>query len=150
VANAIATLFWLILGLLGGASLVVQASLNSGLRQRLDSVTWAGFASYVGGTIAMTVALAVAREPLRLADARAIGLPWWLGGLFGAAYLAIAIVLLPRIGAAALVTVVIAGQLLCSMLCDHFGWFGVPIHPLDARRIAGALLLVFGVALIRF
>jgi transporter family-2 protein len=149
MANAIATVCWLALGLLGGASLVVQASLNSGLRQRLDSVPWAGFVSYVGGTLAMAVALAIAREPLRVDHARSVAFPWWLGGLFGAAYLAIAIVLLPRVGAATLIALVVAGQLLCSLLCDHFGWFGVPVHTLDVRRAAGALLLVLGVVLIR-
>jgi transporter family-2 protein len=90
------------------------------------------------------------REPLRVDQARAVAFPWWLGGLFGAAYLAIAIVLLPRIGAATLIALVVAGQLLSSLLCDHFGWFGVPVHTLDAPRAAGALLLLAGVALIRF
>jgi transporter family-2 protein len=59
-------------------------------------------------------------------------------------------VLLPRIGAATLIALVVAGQLLSSLLCDHFGWFGVPVHTLDAPRAAGALLLLAGVALIRF
>jgi bacterial/archaeal transporter family-2 protein len=93
---ALALVFWTVLGLLGGASLVVQASLIAGLRARLDSVVWAGLVSYLGGTAAMAAAILVARiAPPTLPRASAIPLQWWIGGFFGAAYLAAAIVLLP-------------------------------------------------------
>jgi bacterial/archaeal transporter family-2 protein len=143
------TTLWMLLGLFGGASLVVQASLNAGLRERLQSIAWAGFVSYLGGTLAMVIALAVARVPLRLEQARSVPVAWWFGGLFGAAYLAIAIVLLPRLGAATVVALVIAGQLASSLLFDHFGWFGLPVQAMDLRRATGALLLVAGVVLMR-
>lgn len=147
--HIVATAFWMLLGLVGGASLVVQASLNSGLRERLQSVSWAGLVSYLGGTLAMLVALAVARVPLSAERALSAPLVWWLGGFFGAAYLAIAIALIPRVGAATLVALVVAGQLACALLCDHFGWLGVPVHSLDLRRAMGALLLLGGVLCIR-
>lgn len=149
MAHIIATGVWMFLGLLGGASLVVQASLNAGLRERLQSVSWAGFVSYLGGTIAMVIALAIGRVPLRAEQTLSVPLVWWLGGFFGAAYLAIAIVLIPRVGAATLVALVVAGQLVASLVCDHFGWLGVPVHALDVRRIAGALMLLGGVMLVR-
>jgi transporter family-2 protein len=149
MSNVVVNALWIALGLLGGASLVVQASLNSGLRERLQSIPWAGFVSYLGGTVAMAIALLAVRVPLRLEQARTVPVAWWLGGLFGAAYLAVSIVLLPRIGAATLIALIVAGQLSCSVLCDHFGWFGVPVHPLDLRRAMGAVLLVLGVVLIR-
>jgi len=149
MAHVIATVLWMLLGLVGGASLVVQASLNAGLRERLQSVSWAGFVSYLGGTVAMVIAIGVGRVPLRAEQALSAPLVWWLGGFFGAAYLAIAIVLIPRLGAATLVALVVAGQLVASLLCDHFGWLGVPVHALDVRRVAGALLLLGGVLLIR-
>jgi transporter family-2 protein len=149
MAHIIATGVLMFLGLLGGASLVVQASLNAGLRERLQSVSWAGFVSYLGGTIAMIIALAIGRVPLRVEQAVSVPLVWWLGGFFGAAYLAIAIVLIPRVGAATLVALVVGGQLVASLVCDHFGWLGVPVHTLDVRRVAGALMLLGGVMLIR-
>lgn len=143
-------LFWMVLGLLGGASLVVQASLIAGLRVRLDSVAWAGLVSYLGGTLAMFIAVLVARiAPPSLQRASSIPLQWWIGGFFGAAYLAVAIVLLPRVGAATVVALVVAGQLGCSLLFDRFAVLGVPYHPLTPGRALGAVLLVVGVALIR-
>ncbi len=150
MAHGIATAMWALLGLLGGASLVVQASISSGLRGRLESVSWAGLVSYLGGTVAMLITVAITRPPLRLEQVRGIHLAWWLAGFFGAAYLGIAILILPRLGVAAVVALVVAGQLLSSLLFDHFGWMGVPVHPLDARRVMGAIFLFLGVALIRF
>jgi bacterial/archaeal transporter family-2 protein len=47
------------------------------------------------------------------------------------------------------VALVIAGQLASSLLFDHLGWFGLPVHALDLRRALGALLLAAGVVLIR-
>jgi bacterial/archaeal transporter family-2 protein len=147
---ALILLFWTVLGLLGGASLVVQASLIAGLRARVDSVAWAGLVSYLGGTLAMVVAVAVSRvAPPSLARASSIPLQWWIGGFFGAAYLAVAVVLLPRLGAATVVALVVAGQLGCSLLFDRFAVLGVPYHPLTPGRVLGAVLLVAGVALIR-
>ena len=74
----------------------------------------------------------------------------WSGGLFGAVYIAISIALVPRIGAANFLALLVAGQMLGSLLFDHFGLFGIPQHEINAVRILGALLLVGGVVLVRF
>jgi transporter family-2 protein len=149
VSEVVTTALWMIFGLAGGASLVVQAGLNAALRARLESISWAGFVSYLGGTLAMLIAIAIERTPLQAARVQGTPLAWWLGGLFGAAYLAVSIILIPRFGAATLVTLVVAGQLICSMVCDHFGWLGVPVHSFDLKRLAGAILLIAGVLFVR-
>jgi bacterial/archaeal transporter family-2 protein len=149
VSNLAAVLLGL-LGLAGGACLVIQASLNAGLRTHIQSVSWAGFISYVGGTLVMAVALVIERVPLRLERASSIPAVWWLGGLFGAAYLGASIVLVPRVGAATMIALVVAGQLVCSLALDHFGLLGVPRHSLTSARVLGALLLFAGVLIIRW
>jgi transporter family-2 protein len=137
------------LGLAGGACLVVQASLNAGLRTQIQSVSWAGFISYVGGTLVMGLALVIGGMPLSLERATSVPAVWWLGGLFGAAYLGASIVLVPRVGAATTIALVVAGQLVCSLALDHYGLLGVPRHALTSVRVFGALLLFAGVLLIR-
>lgn len=76
--------------------------------------------------------------------------PWWawLGGLTGAFYGVAAILLANRLGAATLMALVVAGQLLCSVLLDHFGWIGFEVHPAGWGRIIGCMLMVVGFALI--
>ena len=140
---------WLLLGLAGGASLVVQAALNAGLRARVGSVSWAGLISYLGGTVAMILALAVSRPAVPTMQMRDTPPLWWLGGFFGAAYLGVSIVLVPRLGAATVVALVVAGQLLTSLVVDQFGLMDLPTHPFTLSRAAGALLLIAGVVLIR-
>jgi transporter family-2 protein len=138
------------LAMLAGTSLVVQATLNSNLRSNLASWSWTGFVSYLGGTLTMLTVLLIQREalPSRAAIAQS---PWaiWTGGFFGAVYIVLAIVLLPRLGAATVVAFVVAGQMVTSLLFDHYGVLGLPHHPANAPRIVGALLIIGGVALTR-
>lgn len=146
---------WQLLGLgalaaLAGASFVVQATVNTQLRGALGSACWASFVSYLGGTLVMLAVIVVIREPLPTAEAAARS-SWlyWTGGLFGAIYVVITIMLLPRLGAATLLALFVTGQMLASLAFDHYGLFGLARQPADLPRLLGALLLVAGVVLIR-
>lgn len=134
----------------GGAAIVVQAAINSNLRFGLDSAIWAGFVSYLGGTLIMFLALIVTRQswPSGAAIARVDWLSW-TGGFFGAIYVIAAIWLLPRLGATTLLALFVTGQMLASVIMDHYGVLGVPQHPADWSRLVGCSLLVAGVVLIR-
>ena len=66
-----------------------------------------------------------------------------------AVYIAISIMLLPRLGAAMVVALIVLGQMLGALAFDHFGLLGVPENPISVARLAGAALLVAGVVLIR-
>jgi transporter family-2 protein len=144
------SLGFVVLALLAGASFVMQQAANADLRASLASAAWAGFVSYLGGTICMVALAAGMREGLPSAAGLA-GSHWWAwsGGLFGAIYIAISILLVPRIGTAAFVALLVAGQMLASLLFDHYGLFGVPRHPVDPTRLAGGVLLVCGAILVR-
>jgi transporter family-2 protein len=140
----------MILAATAGISLVVQQALNTNLRAALNSAVWSGFMSYIVGVICMVALALVLRDPLP-SVATASRIPWyaWSAGVFGAIYVALAIFLVPQLGAAAFFALLIAGQMLGSVVFDHFGLLGVPVHPVSAVRILGAALLVGGVVLIR-
>lgn len=133
-----------------GVGLVLQQALNADLRVSLNSAAWAGFISYVGGTLCMIVLILAMRDGLPSGTAIARS-HWfsWTGGLFGAIYIAMAIFLLQQLGAATFISLLVAGQMIASLLFDHYGLFGIPQHPIDVTRLAGAALLVAGVVLIR-
>jgi bacterial/archaeal transporter family-2 protein len=142
--------FLYVLALGAGVSVATQQVLNGGLRTALASPAWAGLVSYAGGLIAMIVAVIALGE--RVPSWKTIAdVPWyaWSGGLFGAAFILLAILLLPFLGAATLFALVIAGQVLAAVTMDHFGAFGLTAHPVSAARLAGAVLLISGVVLIR-
>jgi transporter family-2 protein len=146
----IKTLVPLIVAALAGVSIVIQQVLNANLRTALNSAAWSGFVSYFVGLICM-IALAVAMRDPAPSMAVASRIPWWAwsGGLFGAIFIALAIFLVPQIGAATFIALLVAGQMLASVTFDHFGWMGLTERPVDVTRLAGVALLIAGVVLIR-
>ena len=139
-----------LLAVMAGLSFVMQQAVNVNLRASLGSAAWAGFVSYVGGSVCMLVIALALRDPTPHVGVIVKSNWWaWTGGLFGAIYIGIAIMLVPRLGTAAFVTLLVAGQMLASLVFDHYGLFGLPRHPVDLYRILGAALLVGGVVLVR-
>ncbi len=55
----------------------------------------------------------------------------------------------PIIGLATLITVGIAGQIAMALWMDHIGALGLPRDPVNFGRLAGALLVLAGVILVR-
>ncbi len=139
-----------LLGIGAGVSFVTQQALNAELCGYLGSATWAAFISYCGGVITMAVVLLVMRTPWLTASSVAKSSWWlWIGGFFGAIYIVAAIVLLPRLGATTVVALIVAGQMLASLVFDQLGILGLVHHPVSLPRLAGAVLLIAGVVLIR-
>ena len=138
------------LAIAAGVSIVVQQVLNSNLRTALSSAAWSGFMSYSVGVVCMTLLALALRDPVPLASVAA-RIPWWAwsGGLFGAIFIGLSILLVPQIGAATFIALLVTGQMLASVAFDHFGWLGLAQRPIDPPRLLGAALLIGGVVLIR-
>jgi len=139
-----------LLGIVAGASFVAQATVNSELRMILGSPSWAAFVSYLGGTVVMALVLGLTRQPFSPPAALGRAGWWaWSGGLFGAVYVVITILLLPRLGAATVIALLVFGQMLTSLIVDHYGVLGAMQRPADLPRMLGAVLLRVGVILTR-
>ena len=145
--NIITSVF---LALAAGVSVVVQQALNSNLRTAIGSAAWSGFISYAVGLACMALLTLALRDPVPSA-AIAARIPWWAwsGGLFGAIFIGLAILLIPQLGAATFIALFVAGQMLASIALDHYGWLGLEQRSIDLPRLIGAGLLVAGVVLIR-
>jgi transporter family-2 protein len=141
---------YLVLAVLCGVALAVQASLNARMAQAAGNPVWGALISFVtGGGVLLAVAL-LSRTPFSLAGTvrEAPGYTW-LAGLLGAFYVATAAVILPRLGPALTFGLVIGGQMLLAVLLDHFGWLGVPVREISLGRVLGVVLVIAGVILIR-
>jgi transporter family-2 protein len=115
---------------------------------RVGSIEAFAVASLVTTAIALAVLLVARRSLAGIGDATEAP-PWmWLGGLFGAFVVLTITVTAPRIGVAAVVALLIAGQLAAGSLIDRFGWFGVERVPLGWQRMLGIALLALGTALV--
>lgn len=143
--------FMAFLALIAGTSFVIQQAVNSNLCGEIGSAWRAGFFSYLGGTVVMFIMVVIMREPLFSFDATSHSNWWsWSGGLFGAVYIAISILLLPRLGVFTVVALIVVGQLATSLVFDHFGILNVPLQPVSIKRIVGAVFLFLGAILIRW
>ncbi len=144
------SLWFMLLALTAGVSVMIQQALNANLRTALNSAAWSGFMSYFLGVICMLALAAVLRDPIpSIGTASRIPLWAWSGGIFGAVFIALSIVAIPKIGAATYVALLITGQMLCSVAIDHYGLFGLAQRPVDLSRLLGVALLIGGVVLIR-
>jgi bacterial/archaeal transporter family-2 protein len=141
---------FVLLALLTGVVITVQTGINTRLRSYLESPLQAVFVSFMVGTVLILLALVGKREAPPVG--KLMHMPWWmwLGGVCGLFIVSTNIVVAPRIGAALLVSLAIAGQLATALAMDHYGVLGFPTHQLTPLRLLGALLLLAGVLLIRY
>lgn len=58
--------------------------------------------------------------------------------------------LLPKLGASGFIALALAGQVVASLVLDHFGWFGLVEREMTLSRVFGAVLFMAGVVLIQF
>jgi bacterial/archaeal transporter family-2 protein len=144
-------LIWAALLTVGaGVSVFVQQGLNANLRAGLNSTAWSGFVSYLLGVAFMVCLAIVVRDPIPSFTTMGRVPAWaWSGGIFGAIFIALSIVTIPKLGGAAYVALLVTGQMVAALAFDHFGWLGVPQRPIDLPRLLGVALLVGGVVLIR-
>ncbi len=134
----------------GGLSVSLQQVLNARLRSELGSPWWAGLVSFLGGCLVMLTVAVLTGQPVPSSETVA-RTSWtsWTGGLFGAIFIGVAILMVPRLGAASVVALVVVGQMLGSLTIDHFGILGIPQHSINPVRLIGAAFLIIGVMLVR-
>jgi transporter family-2 protein len=131
-----------------GAGLTVQVGMNATVRSFIGSPVLAAIVNFVVGLAAL-VLVAVASGARWTPGATTAVPAWaWFGGLLGAAYVAATTVLGPRLGAAALLALTLAGQMAAALVVDHYGALGFPQSPVTPARLLGAALLLAGVLLI--
>lgn len=133
-----------------GASLAFQQILNANLRSELGSPWWAGCVSYFVGTAAILAVALLTPGPRLSVSSIGNTSSWmsWTGGVFGAVFVAVAIFMVPRLGAATVLALTVVGQMIGSIVFDHFGLLGIPQYPVNLTRLVGAAFLITGVLLI--
>lgn len=135
--------------LLAGALTTLQGPTNARLMTAVGSPVNAALVSFAVGTAALLVLAAVMRVQPDLPATRALPAWTWLGGLYGVVFVVATAWAVPRLGVATTITLMVAGQLLLSLLMDHFGALGVPRQPINLTRVAGVGLVLAGVLLVR-
>ena len=130
----------------GGIAIAAQPSINGRLAQKVGVVESACVSFAVGTLALLVIVLCEGRGGLREVGSAS----WWelTGGLLGAFFVTLTILVVPRIGTASAMAATITAQLVTGLIFDHYGLFGLKTVPFDLKRGAGALLLLLGAALV--
>ena len=134
-----------------GCCIALQASANGRFRHHLGDPLWAAAISICGTFVTAALAMAALRPAVPEVE-RFRQTEWWnwVGGPLGALIVLAGAGLVRELGAALFIALVVGGQLLCSLLLDHFALMGLAPAPITPGRVIGAVLVVAGVVCIKY
>ncbi len=132
----------ILIGLMGGIAVGIQGPLSSMISQRLG-VLESVFIVHAGGAL-------VALIPLLIFGSKFDqwrSLPWYAfgAGVFGLVVIFSMSYMIPRVGVAPALIILLAGQLLMGSILDHYGWLGAVQRPFELSRVLGLSVVLAGV-----
>ena len=133
----------ILIGLAGGIAVGLQSPMASMISQRLGTFE-SVFIVHLGGMFIALVPILI-QGGGKLSQWRSV--PWYaLGaGVFGLVVIAAISYMIPRIGVAASIITIVAGQLLVGTILDHYGLLGAAERSLDPTRVLGLAVVLAGV-----
>jgi transporter family-2 protein len=144
------TAFFIVLALIAGVLVPLQGAVNNKLAGVLESPILASLVSFVVGTLSLLVFVIVSGTGFSgLASAKNASAIAWTGGLLGAFFVTASVIAIPKLGVALTFSLIVASQMLVTIIIDHYGLLDVPVKEASLPRIAGILLIIAGVVMIR-
>lgn len=131
-----------LIGLISGVAVGLQSPLASMITQRLGMLE-SIFIIHIGGALLIAI-------PLIFLGGGNLGnwrsLPWYALGAGSMGLIVVAGVsfMIPRVGVATAITLIIAGQLVISSVLDHYGLLGVDIRHMETQRVLGLVIVFVG------
>jgi transporter family-2 protein len=138
----------ILVGLGVGALVVIQGGMNSRVMMALGGTMPATLVNFIIGAIFLLAVMVVTGN---LTSFQGISqTPRWtlFAGVAGVLLVMGTAFLIPRIGAAHTVALLVVGQALTSLVVDHFGLLGMPVVQISMIRLVGCGLLALGAVLV--
>ncbi|EWH10240.1 glycyl-tRNA synthetase subunit beta [Catenovulum agarivorans DS-2] len=139
----------IVLAILAGGIITLQASINSQfgtvLRSSMLATTFAFSVAALACAVAM---LAISTDFLGKLNVKEIPFYYWFGGILSALGVGMYYFLIPRMGVGPMMSFALTGQLLVAVIFSHFGLFGFPEVPMSAQRAVGAGVMIVGLILL--
>ena len=131
---------------LAGALQSAMGSLNGVLQSYVGQFGVSLVTHVVGGVLLILYILSKKRK-IRLGP-----MPWYLygAGVFGLIQVAGTSLCVLKFGPAFTTCLSICGQLIQSVLVDHFGWLGVKRAPFDKKRLPALAVILAGILVVNF
>jgi bacterial/archaeal transporter family-2 protein len=142
-------LYWIILVIIAGACLPIQAGFNVKVGKVIVSPIHASFLSFAVGAIALLFYILVTKQHFNSAEIVKIPSYAYTAGILGAFYVVIALMGYKKLGVPVTFGLIVLGQMTMSLFLDHTKLLVAVQHSINTARIVGVLLIVSGVILIR-
>ena len=143
-------ILWILLALVAGTMLPIQGALNTRLGREGQSPFHASMISFIIGALSVALYVALTRQSVSWSGLRGAPAYAWLGGVLGAFYVTVIILAFPRLGPGLTFALVVAGQMIVSLLLEHLDILVAQQNPITAVRLGGVALIIAGVILIKF
>lgn len=137
--------FYYLLAIAIGCGVAFQSGLNTELSRNIGSTGWAAIISFLVGIVVLIGYTLFTQQPLSIKKLAAVPPYLYIGGIFGAIFVLSIIILFPKIGAVNVVIFTVLGQMVCSLVIDHYGWFGAVVSTINWQKVAALLLMLFAI-----
>lgn len=132
-----------------GTLMPLQAGINAELTRFIQHPYLGAMTSFTTGTIALAIIVFIQGAPITEIKRLTSAPPHlFIGGILGALFVGSSIFLIPKMGATTMIASFVTGQLLMSVLIDHYGLMGLPVQQISWIRSIGIILLFTGLLLV--
>jgi len=130
-----------------GVAIATQASMNAQLGVLVKNAVFATMVAFFSSFLFISIVLVfVTRTYPGMAVIKTVPhYLWFAGGLLSTFAVASFYWLIPKMGVGSMFSYALSGQLILAMVAGHFGWFNLPVTPITASKIIGAVCLIFGI-----
>jgi transporter family-2 protein len=140
---------YLLFAIVVGFLIPIQPAINAQLSKLVSGPVQSSFLSFLIGFIVLFIILLCSSLPFpKVSQISSINPLLLIGGVLGVIFVFSSMWLIPKIGAAPLSIAIICGQLLMSLLIDHYGLFDLERYPLSWSRILGCAFVCIGLLLV--
>jgi bacterial/archaeal transporter family-2 protein len=133
--------------LVAGVLAAIQPAVNASFARHVGDLGAAFLALICAGLI-IGVLLVVFGDPSRLSGITSARPEHLIGPIAGATIVSVSLVAVRAVGVGAVIALLVAAQVIVSVVADRFGWFGVHQIGLSLGRVAGIVLVIAGTLLV--
>ena len=149
VRQVMIKILWIVMALAAGSALPMQGGINTRLGKTLASPLHAALISFSIGAAGLFVYCLLTKQPVSWSGLRQLPVGYWAGGILGAIYVTIVILVFPKLGPGLTFSLIVAGQMVVALLLEHFNVLVAQPQPINLGRICGVTLIVAGVMLMK-
>ncbi|MEM1134738.1 MAG: DMT family transporter [Bacteroidota bacterium] len=143
-------LILIVLAFTGGIFLAIQGGLNAQLGVLLRNPLLASLVAFSSSTFfAFCIVFFGIKDIPNIQQLKEIPYYlWFTGGLCSMIGIGLYYYTIPKLGISTMISLGLCGQLLFSATAGHFGWFNLPLEPIDYKKIVGIIAMVISILFI--